>query len=227
LGNWEIPEGSAWDERPRGWAGPDTDAWFIQREQVGPEQYAETWLQDASEARDRGHYQEAYAAYLADFASRNVAGIGFGMIFLRRQAGARRIHRFEEITYPIEQPVGPHLGAAVERADWLADHDVAAAHLLVAEDVTEERHQRPGAEHPGVILLRQGAGLRRTNLLSTELAGFVSTCDGDLTAGQIIGALEALLGGTEEFDGDAFRAGLLTEVANLVRDGFLLPADPG
>ena len=227
LGNWEIPEGSAWDERPQSWAGPDTDAWFIQREQVGPEQYAETWLQDASETRDRRHYQEAYAAYLADFASRNVGGIGFGMVFLRRPAGERRIRRFEEITYPIEQPVGPHLGAAVERADWLAAHDVSAAHLLVAEDVTEERHQRPGAEHPGVILLRQGAGLRRTNLLSTELAGFVSACDGDLTAGQIIGALEALLGGTEGFDGAAFRSGLLTEVANLVRDGFLLPVGPG
>jgi len=227
LGNWEIPEGSAWDERPQSWAGPDTDAWFIQREQVGPEQYAETWLQDASETRDRRHYQEAYAAYLADFASRNVGGIGFGMVFLRRPAGERRIRRFEEITYPIEQPVGPHLGAAVERADWLAAHDVSAAHLLVAEDVTEERHQRPGAEHPGVILLRQGAGLRRTNLLSTELAGFVSACDGDLTAGQIIGALEALLGGTEGFDGGAFRSGLLTEVANLVRDGFLLPVGPG
>jgi hypothetical protein len=216
-----------WDERPQSWAGPDTDAWFIQREQVGPEQYAETWLQDASETRDRRHYQEAYAAYLADFASRNVGGIGFGMVFLRRPAGERRIRRFEEITYPIEQPVGPHLGAAVERADWLAAHDVSAAHLLVAEDVTEERHQRPGAEHPGVILLRQGAGLRRTNLLSTELAGFVSACDGDLTAGQIIGALEALLGGTEGFDGGAFRSGLLTEVANLVRDGFLLPVGPG
>ena len=98
------------------------------------------------------------------------------------------------------------------------------AHLLVAEDVTEERHQRPGAEHPGVILLRQGAGLRRTNLLSTELAGFVSACDGDLSVGQIIGALEALLGGGEDWDGGTFRAGLLTEVGNLVRDGFLLPA---
>ena len=88
----------------------------------------------------------------------------------------------------------------MERADWLAAHDLAAAHLLVAEDVTEERHQRPGAEHPGVILLRQGAGLRRTNLLSTELAGFVSACDGDLSVGQIIGALEALLGGGEDWD---------------------------
>ena len=225
LGNWEVVAGTEWRERPQSWAGPDVDAWFIQRELVGPEQYAETWLQDASESRDRQHYQDAYAA-LDDFASRNVAGIGFGMIFLRRPAAGARpvISRFEEITYPIEQPVGPHLGAAVERADWLAANDLAATHLLVAEDVTEERHQRPGAEHPGVILLRQGAGLRRTNLLSTELAGFVSACDGDLSVGQIIGALEALLGGGDGFDGETFRDGLLAEVGNLVRDGFLLPA---
>jgi hypothetical protein len=95
---------------------------------------------------------------------------------------------------------------------------------MVADDVTEERHQRPGAEHPGVILLRQGAGLRRTNLLSTELAGFVSACDGDLSVGQIIGALIALLGGEDGFDAETFRTTLLTEVGNLVRDGFLLPA---
>ena len=226
LGNWEIPAGAAWDERPRSWAGAGADVWFIQREQVSPEQYAETWLQDASEARDRRLYQDSYAAYLDDFASRQVEAIGFGMIWLRRPADGSSpvLRRFEEITYPIEQPVGPHLGAALERADWLAAHDLAAAHLLVADDVTEERHQRPGAEHPGVILLRQGAGLRRTNLLSTELAGFVSACDGDLSVRQIIGALEALLGGGEEWDGETFRGGLLADVGNLVRDGFLLPA---
>lgn len=226
LGNWEISAGTSWSDRPQSWVSPGVDAWFIQREQVGPEQYAETWLQDASQGRDRQHYQDAYAAYLDDFASRNVEGIGFGMIYLRRPAdGARPVlNRFEEITYPIEQPVGPHLGAAVERADWLEGNDLAAAHLLVAEDVTEERHQRPGAEHPGVILLRQGAGLRRTNLLSTELAGFVSACDGDLSVGQIIGALEALLGGGDGFDSGLFRDGLLADVRNLVRDGFLLPA---
>jgi hypothetical protein len=234
LGNWEVPAGAGWDERPKSWVRPGADAWFIQREQVSPEQYAETWLQDASESRDRQHYRYAYAAYLEDFASRDVAGIGFGMVWLRRPAAAGRapISRFEEITYPIEQPIGPHLGAAVERSDWLAAHDLAGTHLLVADDVTEERHQRPGAEHPGVILLRQGAGLRRTNLMSTELAGFVSACDGDLTAGQIAGALEALLGGgmdvgmggEEGFDAGSFQGALLADVANLVRDGFLIPA---
>ena len=226
LGNWEIPAGAGWAERPQGWASPDVDVWFIQREQVSPEQYAETWLQDASEARNRRLYQDSYAAYLDDFAARNVEAIGFGMVWLRRPAADAGpvFSRFEEITYPIEQPVGPYLGAAVERADWLAAHDLDAAHLLVAEDVTEERHQRPGAEHPGVILLRQGAGLRRTNLLSTELAGFASACDGELSVGQIIGALDALLGGFEGHDSRAFRQRLLDDVRNLVRDGFLLPA---
>ncbi|NUP58710.1 MAG: methyltransferase [Pseudarthrobacter sp.] len=238
LGNWEVPAGTEWQERPQSWVRPGVDAWFIQREQVSPEQYAETWLQDASESRDRAHYRDAYAAYLADFGSRNVEAVGFGMVWLRRPAAGAQasvpaaLSRFEEITYPIEQPIGPHLGAAVERHDWLAAHSLEDAHLLVADDVTEERHQRPGAEHPGVILLRQGAGLRRTNLLSTELAGFVSACDGDLTAGQIAGALEALLGGAsaggtgpgEGFNGGSFRRALLTDVANLVRDGFLIPA---
>ncbi|MFH5878626.1 methyltransferase [Arthrobacter sp. NA-172] len=229
LGNWETPAGTGWSERPASWLdGSGTEAWFIQREQVGPELYAETWLQDASEGRDRGLYRDAYAAYLEDFASRNVEAIGFGMIWLRRpqQAGNTVAKRFEEITYPIEQPIGPHLAAAIERADWLEAHELADAHLVVADDVTEERHQRPGAEHPGVILLRQGAGLRRTNLLSTELAGFVSACDGELSVRQLIGALSALLGGGDGFDDGAFRAGLLSDVGNLVRDGFLLPVAP-
>ncbi|ACL41111.1 methyltransferase small [Pseudarthrobacter chlorophenolicus A6] len=231
LGNWEVAAGAEWHERPQSWVRPGTDAWFIQREQVSPEQYAETWLQDASEGRDRDHYRDAYGAYLADFASRNVEGIGFGMVWLRRPAAETAnaqpvLRRFEEISYPIEQPVGPHLGAAVERSDWLAAHSVADTYLLVAGDVTEERHQRPGAEHPGVILLRQGAGLRRTNLLSTELAGFVSACDGDLTAGQIAGALEALLGSGDDGSAEgSFRGRLLADVENLVRDGFLVPAE--
>ena len=228
LGNWEIAAGADWKDRPKAWLKDSgLDVWFIQREQVGPEQYAETWLQDASQNREGGQYKDAYAAYLSDFASRNVEGIGFGMILLRRpEAGhGAVINRFEEITYPIEQPIGPHLGSAVERADWVSAHPIPEAHLIVAEDVTEERHQRPGAAHPGVILLRQGAGLRRTNLLSTELAGFVSACDGQLSVRQIVSALVALLGGDDTFDEGVFREGLFSEVTNLVLDGFLLP-DP-
>ncbi|MDJ0355153.1 methyltransferase [Paenarthrobacter sp. PH39-S1] len=227
------PGTGSWYAGPESWVPEAADAWFIQREQVGPGQYAETWLQDASENRDRALYAESYAAYLDDFASRGVRGIGFGLIWLRNpleKSAGPRIRRFEEILYPIEQPVGPHLGAAVGHADWLAGlapGRLQDTRLTVAEDVTEERHQRPGAEHPGVILLRQGAGLRRTNLLSTELAGFVSVCDGELTVGQIIGALEALLGREEDGSAsDSFTHGLLEEIRQLILDGFLLPITP-
>lgn len=240
LGNWEVTRvvtgagadhtdsnqadtAEPWHARPAQWLAPDIEAWFIQREQVSPGGYAETWLQDASQGRDSAAYTSAYEEYLLDFASRNVAGIGFGYIFLRRPADGESVEapRFEEILYPIEQPVGPHLASTVDRVLWLKKHpDLTFEYLLVASDVTEERHQTPGAEHPGVILLRQGAGLRRTNLLSTELAGFVSACDGELTAGQIIGALAVLL----ERDDSDFAESLAGEVRNLVRDGFLIPA---
>ena len=227
LGNWEIPDGAvSWHARLEQWLAPDTDVWVIQREQLSPAQYAETWLRDASENRDPALFASAYAAYLDDFESRAVEAVGFGMVWLRRSAGpgARpggALRRFEEITYPIEQPIGPHLAAAIERSDWLAAHaaDFGRQHLQVAGDVTEERHQRPGAEHPGVILLRQGAGLRRTNLMSTELAGFVSASDGELGVDQIIGALAALLDRSEP----DFARQLSDEVRNLVADGFLVP----
>jgi hypothetical protein len=67
--------------------------------------------------------------------------------------------------------------------------------------------------------LRQGAGLRRTNLMSTELAGFVSASDGELEVDQIIGALAALLDRPEP----DFARQLSEEVRNLVADGFLVP----
>ncbi|MER2134509.1 MAG: methyltransferase [Arthrobacter sp.] len=231
LGNWEIQgeaeeEGrDAWSARLRSWLPETMDAWVIQREVLTPAEYAEMWLRDAAENRDRNEYAASYAAYLSDFASRGTTGIGFGSVWMRRRQDpqASPLRRFEEITHPLESPLAPHLAAAVDRFDWCAAHpDLGAEHLVVAADVTEERHARPGAEHPGVILLRQGAGLRRTNLMSTELTGFVSACDGDLPAGAIIAALGSLLGRQDP----EFAPALEEEVRNLVLDGFLLPAVP-
>ncbi|MHA7276942.1 DUF7059 domain-containing protein [Arthrobacter sp. Hz1] len=223
LGNWEIPAGGRWHDRIETWIPEGVGCWVVQREQLSPSDYAQTWLRDAAESRDPHRFADRYAAYLDDFASRAVESIGFGSVLLRSQQRDAPLRRFEEITHALEQPIAPHIAAAVARYDWTMAHadDLPGQHLMVADDVTEERHQRPGAEHPGVILLRQGAGFRRTTLLSTELAGFVSTCDGELSAGQIAMALGALLGQ----DDDVFRAALLADVRELVLDGFLSPAE--
>lgn len=247
LGNWEIIRDSAdpsqphpWDERVRAWVEESgAEAWIIQRETLSPESYAETWLKDASENRDRKHYEQTYLAYLNDFESRNVHSIGFGMIWLRRPsedttAGlAAPLLRFEEITYPIQQPIARALTESVRRYDRLAamdDEALLATHLEVAEDVTEERHGRPGTEHPSVILLRAGSGLCRTQLLSTETAGFASASDGELAVGQIVAALAMLLSWPEYDEAAAAARGtqqqhprdtLLHAVRELVLKSFL------
>lgn len=236
LGNWEIPQISAttddnaepenaqnnWSERLYEWLGSDTEAWVIQREELDPAQYAEIWLRDSSETANPQAFDTAYSNYLADFASRNVGSIGFGMIWLRKPHTNQQplLQRFEEITYPLQQPIAPFFADEIsffDRLKNMSDEDLLKLHLVVASDVTEERHSAPGAEHPGVILLREGAGLRRTILESTATAGFVSACDGELNAGQIVNALEALL----EWEGTNEREELIAHVRKLILQGFL------
>lgn len=238
LGNWEVlgtefvdgravPPAERWMRRPEGWVPDGVDAWWIQRELATPEEYAETWLRDAAQSRDQARYEQAYRAYLDDFAARGVQGVGFGLIRLRRPVrphpGGGALRRFEHVAHRVQQPLAPALAATWARADWLEERgdDWLEARLVAADDVTEERHQRPGAEHPGVILLRQGAGLRRSVVLSSEAAGFAGACDGELSARQILWALAALL----DWAGEE-RQRLAEEVRRLVLDGFLVPLGP-
>ncbi|MBD4583816.1 methyltransferase, partial [Xanthomonas citri pv. citri] len=71
--------------------------------------------------------------------------------------------------------------------------------------------------HPEVILARQGSGFRRVARLDTATAGVLSASDGELSVGQLVGAVAALL----ELD-DAGRAGLLAALRELYEDGFLV-----
>jgi len=220
----DIPD---WAAGPAAWIRDDLECWVIQRDLEDPTGYAETWLQDASQGRDPQAAAASYRAYLEDFASRNVEGIGLGLVWLRRPgvdapAGVGR--RYEEITHAVDSPLGPVLAEAIMRADALAAVDPSLLHAQVAPDVTVETHARPGAEHPEVILLRQGAGLRRVARLDTALAGLVSACDGELALGSIARAVVALLGaaGVQEAAPAADPASALVDAAaGLLRDGFL------
>jgi methylase of polypeptide subunit release factors len=230
LGNWEVRRGESWDERVGAWLDASgLDGWVVQRELQDPAQYAETWIRDGGTTPDRdpAAWRRRYGAWLADFASRDVEAIGFGVVTLRRPhadvPAAARLRRLEEVTGTVRQPLGPAIGASLAAHDWLRARDdaaLAAERLTVAPDVTEERYLRPGAADPEIVLLRQGGGLGRTVQVGTALAGLVGACDGELAVGQIVGALGALLGA----GADAVAAEVLPEVRGLVRDGLLLPA---
>lgn len=229
LGNWEVRAGEGWQDGVGRWLDASgLDGWVIQRELQDPAEYAETWIRDGgiTPDRDRAGWQAQYGAWLDDFAGRDVVAIGFGIITLRRPvAGAPTLRRLEERTGAMHQPLGAHLGASLAAHDWLqatSDDALAAAHLVVAADVTEERYLTPGSPDPTVVLLRQGGGLGRAVQAGTALAGLVGACDGELAVGQLVRAVAAVL----EVGAEDVAADVLPQVRGLIRDGLLL-APPG
>jgi hypothetical protein len=116
--------------------------------------------------------------------------------------------------------MGPTIDAGLRARTWLAEHDddaVLDVAWRCAPDVTEERHGRPGAEDPAVILVRQGGGLGRVVRAGTLLAGFLGVADGELTARAALDAIASLVG----VDADEVRAEVLPAIRDLVADGLL------
>jgi hypothetical protein len=223
LGNWEIVGDADWRERVRGWlVGTGLDAWVVQREVQDPAQYAETWARDGGHHSATTEFATMYAAWLDDFASRGVTGVGFGVITLQRPVGERApFVDLSEAHGPVSAPMGPAVLAGLTARTWLAEHSdeqLLAVAWSCAADVTEERHGRPGDEHPTVILLRQGGGLRRAVRLDTVGAALVSVCDGTLPAGAALDAIATLL----EEDAHSICDRALPLVRDLVADGLLV-----
>ena len=223
LGNWEIPSGRTWREVWAEWLdGVDLDAWVIQRETQDPAQYAELWARDGGTLPGSPGHDRMYAAWLRDFAARDVTAIGFGIITLQRPAADRATWRdLAEANGPVAAAMGGVVDAGLRARTWLAEHgddellDVAWS---CAADVTEERHGRPGDEDPAVILVRQGGGLGRAVRVDTVLAGYLGVADGTLTPRVALEAIASLL----DLDPAVARSEALPLLRELVADGLLV-----
>lgn len=235
LGNWEIPRGGDWDEHPRAWlaaASEDgVDSWVIQREQEDPAQYAETWVRDGGVTDRDPRWSDLQAAWLDDFASRDVEGIGLGYLLLRRPAGSDATGSgvpaprpgalcTEEATGTGTGTLGVHLAESLCALDLLAGTDdgaLAASRLVRAADVVERRHLTPGQWDPTLIELIQGAGFARSVQADQVLAATVGALDGTLTLDQVLAAVCALT----DADPDEARGRVLPVVRDLVRTGMV------
>ena len=225
LGNWEYRDGADAFDRVAGWLdGTGLDAWIVEREVQDAALYAETWIRDGGVLPRTDEFDALYAAWLDDFAARGVTRIGFGYVTLRRPvSGAPTLRRLERLNGGLgNNPagLGAHVAATLAAHDAqarLSDAALAVAALVVAGDVTEERHYWPGDEDPTVMDLRQGAGFGRTYPLGTAVAAVVGACDGELALGAICSAVAHLL----EVDEDELLAEVLPSVRELVVTGFL------
>ena len=224
LANWAHRRGEPWQERVSGWlTGTGCDGWVVQREVADPAAYVELWLKDAG-VHGRPDYPRRYDAWLSWFEAQGIEAVGFGWLHLRRVDGASRepVLALEEWPFEVEQPLAPEVADRARRTDVLAttsDEDLLQRRLTARVDVRQETHGEPGAGDPETIVLRQQRGMRRARRADTVEAGLVGACDGDLTVGQILDALAALLGE----DAAGLRRDRLPAVRELVADGFLQP----
>lgn len=224
LLNWEIHDVADPFARVRTWCEESgLDAWVIGRERADPSEYAETWLRDGgiTPERDAEAWQRGYLAWLADFEDRGVAEVGFGYLTLHRPpAGRQQWLRTEEVGHRPPGSLGEVIAATLAAKDALAGLDdaaLAALPLIVAPDVTEERHYRPGSAHPEVIMLHQGGGLGRSVRADTALAAVVGASDGELTVAQIAAGVAVLT----DTSAEAVSASVIADIRGLVLDGFL------
>jgi hypothetical protein len=222
LANWAITDGTPWDERLGSWLREDCDALVVQRETLDPASYVELWLKDS------GHhggpdYARRYDTWLSWLEETGIEGVGFGWINVRlggSAASGGAGHELVEWPYDVEQPIGPAIhawGDAVAGLRGLTDEALLATTLRTREDVQQETVGRPGAEDPEAIVLRQQRGFRRARTADTVEAALVGASDGDLSVGQLLGALGTLL----DRDEADLRATYLPVVRELTGEGFL------
>lgn len=223
LGNWEVPRGSTWTERVASWLdGAGVDAWVVQREEQDPAEYAETWARDGGHHPGTADFDAMYAAWLDDFASRDIESVGFGVITLQRPATDRPVFLdLQDERGHVPPAMGETVSVGLAARTWLAEHgddEVLDRSWKATPDVTEERHTMPGASDPSVIVARQGGGLGRIIQLSTVTAAYLSVADGELTPRQAVGAIAGIL----DLDSGDVESEVVAFIRDAAKDGLLV-----
>ena len=238
-----------WACGPAAWIPDGLDAWVIQREVLAPPDYAEMWLRDGGQTPRDGGYEEAYAAWLDDFARRGVVGVGMGYISVRAPEGEsgdwdagdsnaaglnaagsnaedsakrRPWRRFEELSGPAPIDLHGYVEGVWAHRDLLRAGDSALlAARLVCRGV-EHRLHAPGQPEPFMLKLAQVAGFAAEVQVTSAVAGVVGACDGELTLGALCDAVAQLLGEPAE----DVRTEVLPAVRELVGLGILVSGEP-
>lgn len=216
VANWAIYVDHPWDERLAEWLPSDTDAWVVQREVLDVAQYVELWLKDSGH-HGAPDYTARYDQWLSWLQAEGIEAVGFGWVHLR--AGGSGHHHVEQWHHQIQSPIGefvPQHFVSRQLAAQLDDTTLTNLRLRCRDDVRQETFGAPGAADPEQVVLRQHRYMCRARLVSTWEAALVGACDGELTVGQIMAALDDILGSGQAEAG-------LESVRELMAEGFLLP----
>jgi methylase of polypeptide subunit release factors len=227
LANWIIDGSQDWQERVTGWL-PATgcQAWIWQREVAEPGEYVALWLRDAGEQPGTASWRRRYDEWLDWFAAAGVAGVGMGLISVRRTTDRPSQVVCQDVPQAHEHPIGPAIEGWFARAGWLRDRSVADlldARLVAAPGMVRSSHALLTADgwQPALVQLRQAGGLRWELEADDAVAALVAACTGTATLGVVFSVLAAAVSA----GGDEVTGALIPVVLDLIERGFLVPAE--
>ena len=239
LGSWVLQDGEDWRSRLADWIPAEgVSAWVLLRDISGPEQYVWTWLTDEGADPRTPEYRESAARWLEHFSAENVAGLGFGYIYLQAIDGPSEVV-CEELTHPFDSGLGAEALAHFARAAWLRDceaADVDGCVFEIAPSVVIYESQRLGSasgragagpapgESESWFVVERTSGPRWRHEVDATIAMVLRGIEqGGLPLAEII-QLAALSRGLDE---QAAAEGIRSIVVDLFRHGIVVPRDVG
>jgi len=224
LGSWLHVRGEDWPDRVRSWLPPGCDAWILQREAVDPAMHVGTWQRDAGLDLTSPAARAQAGEWLDWAEQRDVEGIGFGHLLLRR-TDAEPTVVVEDLVGEAGGPLGPEADGWLDRIDWLRAHvrdeALLGATLRLSPAATLERYAVPGAEGwedaGAAVSRRDGPPWRHE--VDEPAAALLAGCRGELPLDELL----YLLSYAHDRPYEALVDATLPAVRELVRHGLLLP----
>lgn len=197
---------------------------MVQRELADPVSYISLWLADAGESADAT--ADRGAAWLNWFTEQDIAGIGMGVITLRKRAdgdgdAGPPDQIVEEITGAGEEVTGPEADAFLARRHYLrttSDAQLLTACLTTAPVFLEDQ-SLPGDDGWQQVssAVRRPGGPAAVLGVDEVSRALLAGCRGQVP----LGALIDLLAGFHEVDSDALAQAALPVVREAIMRGIL------
>ncbi|MFT4086844.1 MAG: methyltransferase [Gordonia sp. (in: high G+C Gram-positive bacteria)] len=224
LANWIVHDPEQWQTRIAEWvADSGLDAWVVQRELADPISYVSLWVSDAGESAEDAARRGA--AWLDWFDAQGIAGIGMGLVTLRKPDSDRAPDVvIEEITAVGQEVTGFEAQAYWARRDYLrvtSDDELLAA-SLAASPVFLEAQSLPGDDgwqEISATVTRPG-GPGAVIAVDEVLTALFAGCRGEVP----LGALITLLADFHGVDSGALAEAALPSIREAIGRGILYRA---
>ncbi|MBS7548086.1 DUF7782 domain-containing protein [Dietzia massiliensis] len=237
LASWVEREDTDWRSRVASWVPSEgVDAWILRRDVSEPGLYVWTWLTDEGmDPRDESTWR-ATDRWLDHFEAEDVAGVGFGYVYLRRVEGPSSV-LCEDLTHPFGEGLGDEAEAYFARTAWLRaaagrhggqDRALDATvftvspdvHLHVSESLAPTDPEGAGAPGASTVVVERVTGARWRHEIDPLTAAVLK---GARTGALPLEDLVVLAAAGAGEDPDELAAPVRRVIADLFVHGFVVP----